>query len=261
MNNNIEIFKNEIFGEVRTLNTGNEILFCASDVAKMLGYSRPNDAINQHCRATVKHSTLISGKKQEINFIKEGDIYRLIIKSRLPQAEQFEKWIFEEVLPSIRKHGLYAMNELLENPDMLINALQKLKEEKIKTKQLEDKIKIKDQQILELQPKASYYDIILQCKDSITITTIAKDYGISALKLNNILHDLGIQFKQNGVWLLYQKYASMGYTLTKTHNYTDSKGLNHAKIHTYWTQKGRLFLYELLKKHEILPIIEKENNV
>lgn len=118
--------------------------------------------------------------------------------------------------------------------------------------------KVKDQQILELQPKASYYDLILQCKDLLSMTVIAKDYGKSAEWLNKKLHELEVQFKQSGVWLLYQKYADKGYTQTKTQNYPKSDGTQGAKIHMYWTQKGRLFLYELLKNNGIIPVVENE---
>lgn len=110
--------------------------------------------------------------------------------------------------------------------------------------------------IEELQPKATYYDLILQCPDLVSTTEIAKDYGMSATKFNRLLHDLKIQFKQSGVWFLYQKYAGFGYTKTKTHNYSDDNGVQHSRQHMYWTQKGRLFLYELLKSENIVPLIE-----
>lgn len=110
--------------------------------------------------------------------------------------------------------------------------------------------------IEELQPKASYYDMILQCKDLIATTVIAKDYGMSAKKFNAILHKLGIQFKQGDVWVLYAKYQGNGYLKTKTHNFSDSEGIQHSKEHSYWTQKGRLFLYDLLKQHDVLPLME-----
>lgn len=110
--------------------------------------------------------------------------------------------------------------------------------------------------IEELQPKASYYDMILQCKDLIATTVIAKDYGMSAKKFNAILHKLGIQFKQGDVWVLYAKYQGNGYLKTKTHNFSDPEGIQHSKEHSYWTQKGRLFLYDLLKQHDVLPLME-----
>ena len=113
------------------------------------------------------------------------------------------------------------------------------------------------QVIEELQPKATYYDLILQCPDLVSTTEIAKDYGMSAKKFNALLHDLKIQFKQSGVWFLYQKYAGFGYTKSKTHNYSDEDGIQHSRQHMYWTQKGRLFLYEHLKGMDIVPLIEQ----
>ena len=111
--------------------------------------------------------------------------------------------------------------------------------------------------IEELQPKASYYDMILQCKDLIATTTIAKDYGMSAKKFNVMLHNMGIQFKQGDIWVLYAKYQGQGYLKAKTHNYADTAGIQHAKEHSYWTQKGRLFLYDFLKQRNILPVMER----
>ena len=121
---------------------------------------------------------------------------------------------------------------------------------------LETSIAVKDQQISELKPKASYYDVVLNCPDLLSTTKIAKDYGKSAVWLNSYLHDKKIQYKQGGVWLLYQNYAQCGYTSTKTHNYNGDDGIQHAKVHTYWTQKGRLFIYETLKSDGILPLVE-----
>ena len=252
----LQIFNNTQFGEVRIIEENGKVLFCGSDVAKALGYARPNDAISAHCRATVKRSTPISGKMQDINFIPEGDVYRLITHSKLPAAEQFESWVFDEVLPTIRKHGMYAVDELLDDPDLAIKVFAELKEERLKRKALEVTVAVQEQQITELKPKASYYDLVLNCKDLLSTTEIAKDYGKSAQWLNNLLHEQGVQFKQSGIWLLYQKYAEKGYTKTKTHNYLDDNGGTHSKVHTYWTQKGRLFIYDLLKSLGFLPTVE-----
>lgn len=119
--------------------------------------------------------------------------------------------------------------------------------------------KQQEQQIKELQPKATYYDLILQCKDLLSITQIAKDYGKGGAWLNQKLNELGIQYKHRETWLLYAKYADKGYTSSRTREYPDSKGVIHSRLHTYWTQKGRLFIYEQLKGVNILPLIEKEN--
>ena len=188
-------------------------------------------------------------------FIPEGDVYRLITHSKLPAAEQFERWVFDDVLPSIRKHGLYAADELLANPDLFIKVLQDLKEERARSAQLATQNAVQSQQIAEMQPKVSYYDLILQNQSVMPIVQIAKDYGFSARAMNQKLHELGVQYKSGGVWLLYQKYAPEGYTQTRT--YLNDDGA--CNVHTYWTQKGRLFLYDLLKRKGILPRIEQNN--
>lgn len=123
--------------------------------------------------------------------------------------------------------------------------------------QLTDTVAIQSQQIAELTPKASYYDVVLNCKDLLSITEIAKDYGKSAKWLNNYLHDNKVQFKQGNIWLLYQNHAEKGYTNTKTQTFNGNDGKVHTKVHTYWTQKGRLFIYDLLKRQGIVPIIER----
>jgi len=138
----------------------------------------------------------------------------------------------------------------------VVEAQALLKEKDNKICMLETSIAVKDQQISELKPKASYYDVVLNCPDLLSTTKIVKDYGKSAVWLNSYLHDKKIQYKQGGVWLLYQNYAQCGYTSTKTHNYNGDDGIQHAKVHTYWTQKGRLFIYETLKSDGILPLVE-----
>lgn len=124
--------------------------------------------------------------------------------------------------------------------------------------ELTDTIAVQNQQILEMKPKVSYYDVVLNCKDLISTSAIAKDYGKSAIWMNRYLHEKGVQFKQGDIWLLYQKYAQKGYTSTKTHSYPGSNGETHTKVHTYWTQKGRLFIYELMKSDGMKPLIEQE---
>ena len=143
-------------------------------------------------------------------------------------------------------------------PSSFKEALQLALEQEEKMEALRLENKVQEQQIAELKPKASYYDLVLQCKDLLSMTEIAKDYGMSAKGMNKLLHDLGVQYKQSGIWFLYSKYQSNGYTQTKTQNYSKPDGSQGVTTHTYWTQKGRLFLYELLKANEILPMIEIE---
>lgn len=259
--NELQILNNAEFGELRTIEENKKILFCGSDVAKALKYARPNDAITAHCRYTVKRSIphpQAPDKQIEMLFIPEGDVYRLICHSKIESAERFEKWVFDEVLPTIRRHGMYATNELLDNPDLLIEAATRIKIQREKIATLETTVAVQSQQLAEAAPKVSYYDLILNCKDLISISKIAKDYGMSAVRMNETLRELGIQYRQGNVWLLYQKYAAQGYTSTKTHEYIGSDGTNHARTATYWTQKGRVWLYDKLKENGILPVIERE---
>ena len=248
----LQIFKNNEFGEVRTLLINGEPYFVGKDVAQVLGYSNHRKALIDHVDdddktdgVTIRDSI---GREQTPVCINESGLYSLILKSKLPTAKQFKRWVTSEVLPTIRKHGVYATDELLDNPDFLIDALQKLKAER------EQRL-IAEQRVLELQPKASYYDVILQSKSLVSVSQIAKDYGLSATKLNQLLNDWGIQYKQGGTWLLYQKYAPLGYTQSQTVEYNGGEG---SRLHTKWTQKGRLFLHNLLTNHGYVPTVEME---
>nr|DAS41856.1 MAG TPA: repressor domain protein [Caudoviricetes sp.] len=257
----LQIFKNEEFGEVRTVEIGGESWFVGKDVAEILGYSNTRDALAKHIDGEDKGDVAIRdsiGREQSTTIINESGLYSLILSSKLPNAKAFKRWITSEVLPSIRKHGLYATDELLDNPDLIIQMATKLKEEREVRKALEIENKVQSQQIAELTPKATYYDLILQCKDLLSMTEIAKDYGKSAKGMNKLLNEFGIQYKQGGVWFLYAKYQDKGYTQTKTQNYPKPDGTQGSRVHMYWTQKGRLFLYDLLKSEDILPMVERD---
>lgn len=250
----IEIFENKEFGKMRVLQENGEILFCGIDVAKMLGYAKPRNAIYTHVEKddALKRGIIDNmGRVQETILINESGLYSLILSSKLPKAKEFKKWVTAEVLPSIRKYGLYAVDELLNNPEVLEKALTALRNEREKNKELQQAIEI-------LKPKANYYDLILNCKNTVPISVIAKDYGMSAIHMNNLLHKKGIQYKQGEIWLLYQKYATCGYTQSKTHHHKNSNGKDISRTGTEWTQKGRKFLYDILKSYSILPMIERD---
>ncbi|MDY5159667.1 phage antirepressor [Actinotignum urinale] len=247
-------------GSIRVTTINGEVFFVGKDVAEILGYSNPRKALIDHVDNEDKGVTICDtlGGAQELTVINESGLYALILSSHMPKARQFKRWVTAEVLPSIRKHGLYATDELLENPDFLIRALEELKAERAIRKELEMTALIQSQQIAELQPKASYCDIVLSCQDAVNISVIAKDYGMSAKRMNRLLHELGIQFKQGRIWLLYQQYAECGYTKTSTSTYQNSSGQECSAVHTKWTQKGRLFLYNTLKTAGIYPKVEQE---
>ena len=195
----------------------------------------------------MKRRVLTGGGEQDINFIPEGDLYRLIIRSKLPSANRFEEWVFDTVLPSIRKFGAYIMPDTLEDmvtsPEFAIALLEQLHKEREKN--------------AELTPKAKFYDKVLKSTSVAPISLVAKDYGMSASGFNNLLHDYGIQYKIAGTWLLYQKYAGRGYTKTRTYHY----GEEAVSLHTCWTQLGRIFLYDFLASYGIYPLAELLDDV
>lgn len=255
--NELKVFESQKFGELEILDKEGKIFFPATDVAKNLGYSKPHDAIKRHCKelGTTFHGVRYpSGTKQK-KFIDEGNLYRLITNSKLPEAEKFEAWVFDEVLPDIRKHGMYAtpqtVESMLSDPDTAIQLLENYKQEK-------NQRLIAEQRLKELEPKATYYDVVLQNKSLVTIGQIAKDYGMSAQALNKLLHELKVQYKQSGQWLLYSNLHDKGYTHSSTTEIEHKDGSRSIRMNTKWTQKGRLFIYGLLKGEGVLPMIERE---
>ena len=250
--NQIQTFTNEQFGQIRTVLIDGEPWFVGKDVATSLGYSNPAKAIRDHVDEEDKlgERIVLSGQTREAILVNESGLYSLILSSKLPTAKVFKRWVTSEVLPSIRKTGSYATPEAiyktLTEPKNLIIVLETLAEEQAKNKRLAAENAV-------LSVKAKYYDAILASPESLPITQIAKDYGMSAVTLNKLLCDMDIQFKRCGTWILYQDYADKGYTQTKTFIINETK----SKSYTCWTQKGRLFLYNLLKAHGIVPMCER----
>lgn len=249
---------NEIFNfhgqEVRTVTIDNEPYFVGKDAAEILGYARTDNAIRNHVDDEDKltHQFSASGQNRNMTIINESGLYSLILSSKLPQAKEFKRWVTSEVLPTIRKHGMYATDQLLNDPDLAIAAFQALKDERAKVVKLEAELAL-------VQEQVRYFDIILESKGAVRVTQIAADYGMSARKFNAILHDLGVQYKVNSQWILYKKHIGKGYVDSSTFDYKDKNGQDQVNMTTTWTQKGRLFLYELLKANDILPLIEQED--
>ena len=272
MENQIQIFNNPQFGTIRTAGTAEDPLFCAIDIARALGYARPADAITAHCRGVCVLPTPTAGGVQQMKFIKEPEVYRLIFKSNAPNAEVFNSWLAEEVLPSIRKTGSYSVANLSrkELALMVIQAEEENERLMLENKQQKMLIASKEEaltaanmqmtemshEIEQMKPKVSYYDLILNNKSTVLITQIAQDYGKSAKAMNKILSDMRIQHKVNGQWILYANHLGKGYVQSKVIDIQYANGNVGVKYHTEWTQKGRIFLYEQLKKKGILPLIE-----
>lgn len=270
--NELKIFENPEFGSVRLVEIDGEPWFVGKDVAEILGYSNSRKALADHVDDEDKNDGVTIrdsiGREQKPILINESGLYSLILSSKLPTAKQFKRWVTVEVLPTIHKHGAYMTPEAIEkalyNPDYLIALANTLKDAQEKNKALTEQvfaqnqqIDAQTQQIAELEPKGAYYDIILQTENTMTTTQIAKDYGFSAQLFNKILHELEIVYPQNGSWVLYQQYANSGFGKTNTYTYWKGDGEN-SSLSLVWTQTGRLFLYEKLKSHGILPVVETE---
>lgn len=246
--------------KVRTVLINDEPYFVGKDIADVLGYLNTRDALPKHVDEEDKNSVAIhDGKKGNPNqvVINESGMYSLVLSSKLPNAKKFKRWVTNEVLPSIRKHGAYMTDEKIEeallNPDTIINLATQLKNER------EGRL-IAEQQVKEFQPKVSYYDKVLSNDALMTISLIAKDYGMSGAGMNKLLHELGVQYRQGGTWLLYAKYQRTGWTHSETKMVSRKDGTEKAVLNTKWTQKGRLGLYELLKTNGYLPLIEIEDD-
>ena len=254
----VKIFENATFGKVRTIVIDNEPWFVGKDVAAALGYMNPRKALADHVdkedrtKGMEKRNVTPSirdslGREQYPVLINESGVYSLVFSSKLPTAKAFKRWVTSEILPTIRKTGRYEMP--LTPEEEMARGLRAAEKVLART-QLE--LTQAKQMVSELKPKATYYDLVLQNKSTLSVTKIAKDYGKSAKWMNAKLHDYGVQFKQGDQWFLYQDYAKLGYTQSTTHVIDDE----HSRMMTKWTQKGRLFIYETLKAHGILPLIE-----
>ena len=254
--NELQIFNFE-GKDIRTVIVNDQPWFVGKDVAEVLGYSNSRKALADHVDADDKGVTNRDtlGGNQDLVIINESGLYSLILKSQLPGAKKIKKWVTSEVLPSIRKHGAYltedVMVKTLNDPNYIIGLIQAIAASR-------EEISAKNQIIGELKPKADYLDQILAGKQLVTTTQIAKDYGMSAVKLNALLHSYRIQFYQNNQWLLYSNYHAKGYTSSKFVQIQKSDGRIEVKMNTAWTQKGRMFLYDFLKKQGIIPTIERQ---
>lgn len=233
----IQIFTNDEFGEVRTIEIENKPYFVANDVARALGYASPKDAVTRHCKGALNHRYLTNGGEQEIKVIPEGDIYRLIIRSNLPSAERFESWVFDEVLPAIRQTGGYQI------PQTYAEALRQLadKAEQAERLALENK---------ELKPKAEFFDAVTDSKEALPIGDVAKvlDMGIGRNKLFQFLRAEKILASDNRP---YQEFIDRGYFRVVEQKYDKGYGEVGINIKTLVFQKGVDFIRRRLSKEGI----------
>ena len=254
MQNEVQVFDN-----LKVKQENGQVMFDAESAAIGLGLTQ-----NKSRKTYVRWGTVSKYLSQKVgkgDFITEPQFYKLAIKANNETAERFQDWVTSEVLPSIRQHGAYLtdqkIEEVLTSPDAIIRLATKLKEERQAKLVLKQQNSVLLQQNNELKPKADYTDLILSNKTLVTITFIAKDYGMSGLAMNKLLHDLCVQYNQSGVWLLYAKHQTKGWTQSETTEVVKKDGSKKLVMNTKWTQKGRLGLYELLKDNGYLPLIEQ----
>lgn len=257
--NMVEVFKNEEFGEIRTLIEGDKVLFCASDVAKALGYANPRDSINRHCKAdgvvkrdgvskTTNQHGVTTEQITELKFINEGNVYRLIAHSKLPSAEKFERWVFDEVLPTIRKTGSYSIERkpdsyMIDDP---IQRAQRWIEEETERQQLRDKIEVD-------KPLVEFADHVSNASNLIDIGTLAKiardeHIDMGRTRLFDWLRDNGYLMSSPGSKNQpYQKYIEQGLFKVREYTYKTPYG-DKVATKTMVTGKGQMFFIEKLRK-------------
>lgn len=254
----MKVFSSPYFNALRAVIVDGEPWFVAADVCKALGLA-PNATrrLEDDERNTLRLTSGIPGNPN-MAVVNESGLYSLILGCRKPEAKVFRRWVTGEVLPSIRKHGAYihhdTLEEMLASPDFGIRLLLELKRERTERAALEAHTRRQVAEIRELAPKAGYCDLILQNDALIPITVIAKDYGMVARDMNMLLHELGVQYRIGNEWVLYHRHAGQGYA----HSTTEIVNGGKAIMYTCWTQKGRRFIYDLLKAERgLVPVIER----
>lgn len=260
MNNEIKIFENEQFGSVRTILIDGQPWFVGKDVAEALGYTNTRKALLDHVDVEDKNTvTIRDGNKGNPNqtIINESGVYCLIIKSKLETARQFKRWVTSEVLPSIRKYGMYATEQTIDN---VLNGTEEaeklfiqLKEEKLRTRELENenmRLAEENDSLAEVVDFINMYD---DESDLLNVSDIAIAYQMSAIEFNRLLCILGIQHRAYGTWMIAPEYENCGYVRTDKRSTFYGEGFF---IHTRWTHKGAAFLYNRLKENGILPVFD-----
>ena len=249
MENELMIFNNPEFGEIRTIEEDGKVLFCGSDVAKALGYSKPQNAIDRHCKCALKRGIphpQSPDKTIEMLFIPEGDIYRLAAKSELPGADRFESWIFDEVLPSIRKHGAYLTKEKLWEVATSPEALLKLCSDLLAEREENVSLRIANAQ---LEGKAAFYDLFIDLEHSTNLRTTAKELDVPERRFVRFLLEKRFVYRTaSGNVLPYAKPANEGLFCVK-----DYCNHGHTGSYTLITPQGKLYFAEL--RDSILMVI------
>jgi prophage antirepressor-like protein len=277
--NEVQIFKSDQFGEIRTAGTADNPMFCLIDVCKALDIQNTKDIktrLNNHgvdsIPVWVQTGTKKDGtpalRETDMTFINEMNLYKVIMRSDKPNAEPFQDWVCGEVLPEIRKNGGYINANGMSDDEIMAKALEiahktierksienkELKKENVRLEAENVQLTIENQ---ELKNAKNYLDIIMSSRKLMTVKQIAQDYGMSAQAMNKILAEMRIQYSCNGQWILYSPYKDKGYVSSVSVEITRADGGPDIVLHTEWTQAGRKFLYEELRKLGIIPMLER----
>ena len=253
--NNVQIFQNSQFGQIRVAtNETGEPLFCLADLCQALQLTNSRKVKSQlDDDVTLSYPIVDSlGREQQATFVTEAGMYTVILRSDSPKAKPMQKWVTSEVLPSIRKTGGYMTSRTDETPEEIMARAIKIAEETIKRKDerinaLSIENELHKQELQLSAPKVQYFNEVLSSEGCITINKIALDLGMSAIKLNRILCEKHIQYREGETYLLYSKYRDKGYAVLRPHPYIDSLGRHQTRQHLYWTEKGKAWIRELLK--------------
>ena len=239
------VFRSKEFGQIRTCTVKGETYFVGKDIASALGYGNSREALRKHVDDEDKQASrfVTGGQQYNMTVINESGLYSLILSSKLDSARRFKRWVTSEVLPAIRKNGRYELES-------------KAKELLQQNRVLESKNILLEEITAQQKPLTDYARIILSSTQTVTVTQIAQDYGMSPVRMNQLLFKLHIQHKVGGQWILYIPYLDKGYVQSFSSYFVKENGEVQVKVHTRWTQSGRLFLYEELKKAGVLPLIE-----
>lgn len=247
--NELQIFNNPNFGEVRTFEENRKVFFCGTDVATALGYSNPRDAIRRHCKGVVKRDTLTDGGSQQISFIPEGDVYRLITHSKLPSAEEFEQWVFDEVIPSIRKTGGYIPTAGMSDSEIMARALL------IAQKSIDEKnaqIEQQTQKIKSDAPKVLFAESVTASHTSILIFDLAKlirqnGVAIGGTRLFQWMRENGYLIKRKGTDYNMPTQKSMEMGLFEVKETVVTHGDGHTSVNKTPKVTGRGQVYFINK--------------
>ena len=233
-----QIFKNEEFGQIRTCTMDGETYFVGKDVALALGYKNTMDALMRHVDEEDKQTSgfTMGSHRYSMTVVNESGLYSLILSSKLDSARRFKRWVTSEILPAIRKNGHYELEQ--------------------RTRKLENRNTLLEEISAQQKPLTDYARYILSSTQTVTITQIAQDYGFTAVRFNELLKHLHIQHKVGGQWILYAPHIGKGYVQSFSSYFVQPDGEVQVKLHTRWTQSGRHFLYEELKRAAVLPLIE-----